>query len=421
MASKDWVSAEKQDKNSDQIDKLKNQENVPKLRFPGFNDEWVEKKLFEISDINDGTHKTPDYVNNGIPFFSVENITNSTPPKKISIEEHNKLIKRCHPKKGDILLTRIGTLAKSKIIDWDYEFSIYVSLALINSIKIYNFFLYQYLKTPSYQKDFFRRSLLLAVPQKINLKDLNETTIKYPSNEEQYIIGNFLLIVDKKIELMEKKYKQLDAYKKKLIKDVFNQNILFKEDNKWKTYKFKELGKIKSGIGFKKEYQGYTNFNYNFYKVSDMNLKGNEKYMNKSNNTINNEICKKLKTTIIDEPALIFAKVGEAIFLNRKRVVIKPFLIDNNMMAFIPNDKIDLNFLYYLSQTINFAKYAQTGALPSYNASDIYSIKCKIPNLNKQHEISVMFSLFDQKLNFINKKIEKTKEFKKYLLQQMFV
>lgn len=369
--------------------------NAPSKEFDGLN------KYIRITDISDNSNK---YIPN--PLTSPDSI----------LENKFKL------KKGDIVFARTGaSTGKSYLYD-EADGNLYFAGFLIrfHIDKANPQFIFYNTLTEKYLNWVSIMSVRSGQPG-INAKEYKKLKINLPSIEEQNKIVGFISKIDLKIDLMEKKYKQLDAYKKKLIKDVFNQNILFKEDNKWKTYKFKELGKIKSGIGFKKEYQGYTNFNYNFYKVSDMNLKGNEKYMNKSNNTINNEICKKLKTTIIDEPALIFAKVGEAIFLNRKRVVIKPFLIDNNMMAFIPNDKIDLNFLYYLSQTINFAKYAQTGALPSYNASDIYSIKCKIPNLNKQHEISVMFSLFDQKLNFINKKIEKTKEFKKYLLQQMFV
>ena len=106
-----------------------------KLRFD-YSDEWKICKLKDICNIQDGTHSTPNYVDEGVPFYSVETITNNVPPKFISKDEHEKLIKRCKPQFGDILITRIGTLAKSKIIDWNEEFSIYVSLALLSSIKI---------------------------------------------------------------------------------------------------------------------------------------------------------------------------------------------------------------------------------------------------------------------------------------------
>ena len=79
------------------------------------------------------------------------------------------------------------------------------------------------------------------------------------------------------------------------------------------------------------------------------------------------------------------------------------------------------HFIYYLSTTINFGKYAQTGALPSYNASDINTIKCKIPSKEEQEKITTILSLADKKIDFYSNQLDSTKEFKKGLLQQMFV
>ena len=192
-------------------------------------------------------------------------------------------------------------------------------------------------------------------------------------------------------------------------------------NSSWKDYKFKDLGTVKSGVGFSNKYQGHLDLDYNFYKVSDMNLKGNEKVMTRSNNTIDDNLLKDIGVKLIENPSIIFAKVGEAIFLNRKRIAKQPFLIDNNMMAFSPNENVDLEFMYYLATSINFGKYAQTGALPSYNASDIYSIKCKIPPIEEQKRIGKLLSLADNKIDFCSNQLNKTQEFKKGLLQQMFV
>ena len=181
------------------------------------------------------------------------------------------------------------------------------------------------------------------------------------------------------------------------------------------------MGTVKSGVGFSTKYQGHLNLEYNVYKVSDMNLTGNEKVMIKSNNTINDPILNEMGVKLIKEPSIIFAKVGEAIFLNRKRIAIQPFIIDNNMMAFTPNKNVDLEFMYYLANTINFGKYAQTGALPSYNASDIYSIKCKLPLIKEQKRIAKLLSLVDNKINYCSIQINNVLDFKKGLLQQMFI
>ena len=94
---------------------------------------WQIKKLSEIAiKITDGTHTTPNYTASGIPFLRVTDITGSNTSKKfISEEEHSELIKRCHPQEGDVLYSKNGTIGVAKVIDWEGDFSIFVSLALI--------------------------------------------------------------------------------------------------------------------------------------------------------------------------------------------------------------------------------------------------------------------------------------------------
>lgn len=85
--------------------------------------------------ITDGTHQTPTYVTDGVPFLSVKDITSGEirfdQAKLIMPEEHARLIKRCRPERGDVLLTKVGTTGFAKVIDVDREFSIFVSLALL--------------------------------------------------------------------------------------------------------------------------------------------------------------------------------------------------------------------------------------------------------------------------------------------------
>ena len=94
---------------------------------------WPIKELSEVTvRITDGTHTTPNYTDSGVPFLRVTDITQSNASKKfISEEEHAEFIKRCHPQKGDVLYSKNGTIGVAKLIDWDWDFSIFVSLALI--------------------------------------------------------------------------------------------------------------------------------------------------------------------------------------------------------------------------------------------------------------------------------------------------
>ena len=100
---------------------------------------WEWCRLGELSQmIGDGTHQTPHYVNKGVPFLSVQNISTgkltTNKIKYISEAEHIEINKRVNPEKGDILICRIGTLGKALEIYWDFNFSIFVSLGLIRLI-----------------------------------------------------------------------------------------------------------------------------------------------------------------------------------------------------------------------------------------------------------------------------------------------
>ncbi|MGB8980890.1 MAG: N-6 DNA methylase [Anaerolineales bacterium] len=94
---------------------------------------WKRVPLAEVCEqITDGTHVTPKYVESGVPFLRVTDITESNDSKKyISEEEHQQLINRCKPVKGDVLYSKNGTIGVAKLVDWNWEFSIFVSLAML--------------------------------------------------------------------------------------------------------------------------------------------------------------------------------------------------------------------------------------------------------------------------------------------------
>jgi type I restriction enzyme M protein len=99
--------------------------------------DWPILELGEVTaKITDGAHFTPTYTDTGVPFLRVTDITESNLSKKfIPQDEHDELIKRCHPEKGDVLYSKNGTIGVAKLIDWDWQFSIFVSLCLIKPKK----------------------------------------------------------------------------------------------------------------------------------------------------------------------------------------------------------------------------------------------------------------------------------------------
>ncbi len=103
---------------------------------------WVWCRLDDLcSLITDGTHNTPVYITEGIPFLSVKNLSGGfidySDTKHISINEHKELIKRCNPEYDDVLLTKVGTTGIAVRVDTKETFSIFVSVALLKTIKGY--------------------------------------------------------------------------------------------------------------------------------------------------------------------------------------------------------------------------------------------------------------------------------------------
>ncbi len=378
---------------------------VPKLRFSGFDNNYTYYKLNQlIKKISSGKTNIKEKQANGkYPIFGSRNIIGYS---------------NSFDYDGDyILIARVGANAGT-LYKVHGKCGVSDNTLMLETNELINKnYLYYYLKQYNLNRLIFGSGQPL-----ITGKQLKKINLNIPAIKEQNKIANFLLEIDKKIELLAQKHHKYQDFKKYLMQQIFAQKLRFADfADDWVECKFKDLGTVKSGVGFSNKYQGHTDLKYNVYKVSDMNLKGNEKIMNKSNNTIDDEILSEMGAKLIDVPSIIFAKVGEAIFLNRKRIAKPNFLIDNNMMAFSPNKTVNLEFMYYLSTTINFGKYAQTGALPSYNASDIYSIKCKIPSIEEQEKIVNILSLTDNKIDFCSNQIRDVLNFKKGLLQQMFV
>lgn len=200
-----------------------------------------------------------------------------------------------------------------------------------------------------------------------------------------------------------------------------NPRIRFKEfNNKWGNYKLGQFGTFKSGIGFPDSQQGGTE-GIPFFKVSDMNNIGNETEMKTANNYVTQEqIVKNSWNVIKDTPAIIFAKVGAALMLNRKRLVTKPFLIDNNTMSYSLNKSWDKDFGLTLFHTIDLPKYAQIGALPSYNASDIATIKVNVPSIQEQSAIGNLFRTLDDLLASYKDNLANYQSLKAIMLSKMF-
>lgn len=173
----------------------------------------VSKLKYLVEQVVDGAHFTPTYVNEGIPFLRVTDIhkekINLDEVKRIPRQEHQELIKRCRPQKGDVLLSKNGTIGVPKLIDWDWDFSIFVSLCLIKIKKgiLDSKFLVPFLKSRALQEQIFgliKQSTVIN----LHLDKIENFWVCIPSLAEQKLIACFLAEQENSFDVLINKARQ---------------------------------------------------------------------------------------------------------------------------------------------------------------------------------------------------------------------
>ncbi len=183
--------------------------------------DWELVSLEDIATkITDGTHATPKYVSEGIPFLRVSDITKTSKENKyISKEEHTELIKRCHPEKGDILYSKNGTIGVAELVTREDEFSIFVSLCLIkpDKNKVNSNFLANILNSSFVYKQAMNLSKSGTVTN-LHLVEIRKIKIPLPSLEIQKEISSEL---QKEFEILQS-FKNIINKNEKLINNTIS-------------------------------------------------------------------------------------------------------------------------------------------------------------------------------------------------------
>lgn len=181
----------------------------------------------------------------------------------------------------------------------------------------------------------------------------------------------------------------------------------YKIPSNWCWSYWKYCGKFIAGNGFKNIYQGFTQYDIPYYKVGSLKFCDEGNYLIDETNTINKEIRTKLKAVKIPVNSIIFAKIGEAIKLNRRCLNKIECCIDNNLMAFI-SEKYFYKYIFYWTKSLNFYELTNATTVPALRKTDLENIPIPLPPLNEQQRIvNIIESLF-VKLDRAKELIENT-------------
>lgn len=281
-------------------------------------------------------------------------------------------------------------------------------------------FFKQYFKAKSFIRDLTKNLEGLRDGKMISYKQFSEVLLPKPSTEEQQKIADCLASIDELITLHTQKLEAFKDHKKGLMQQLFPSEgevvpkLRFPEyRNKavWKKIVLRNLVDIRSGFSPSK-YVLDDSAEIAFLKVEDLN--NCEKYQIKSRFYSND------REGIVPAGSVIFPKRGAAISLNKVRLNVSDVLIDTNLMAITPNDKIYAEFLYYLILSIGLFKIADMSTIPQINNKHINPYEVLVPSKEEQEKIFGLLSSVDSLISAQVERVDELKSHKSGLMQKLF-
>jgi type I restriction enzyme S subunit len=387
---------------------------TPSLRYPEFIGSWHDYLLGDYLDFKNGFNAEKSQYGAGKKFINVLDIINESPIVYDSIIGSVRMseteFKNYQVKYGDILFQRSSEtreeVGQSNVyLDRDSAATFGGFVIRGSAKQEYDPLFFHYLlKTDPVRKDITSRSGG-STRYNIGQESLRVVSIVIPTQAEQKKIAMFLSAMDEKIEHLTRKKALLLKYKKGVMQQIFEQKIRFKEDNgndfpDWQTVSLSEVldyeqpaKYLVSDTGYSNEYStpvltagktfvlGYTNETYGVY----------ERHL----------------------PVIIFDD-----FTTATKFVDFRFKVKSSALKILkPQLGINLRFIFEAMQRLKFVP----GGHERHWISKFSYLTIKLPDLIEQQKIAAFLSLLDAKIALLTDQLERVTEFKKGLLQQMFV
>jgi type I restriction enzyme, S subunit len=385
---------------------------------------WESKKLSEIcSKITDGAHKTPTYVTDGIPFLRVKDIhldqINWNNTKRIPKQEHDELIKRCKPEKGDILYSKNGTIGLSKIVDWENEFSIFVSLALLKPKKelVESKFLKMFLDSTQALSQTKKRSKSVTVTN-LHLEEIREMLMPIPSIPTQkqivakldHILGELEVKKEKIISIIEQNKQRIDFFEKNFFSQIMKKYLQI--DNVPETWTVKSLGNIATRIGGgtpKKNNDEYYQGDIPWFTISDLS---NEitfpKIIHNSKMKITEKAIKESSAKKIPKNAVI---LGTRVGVGKLAIAGREVTTNQDFSSFVCSKEIEPYFLgcYFLAIRQHLQQKSRGLTVKGIITSELDNLSIGYPSNEEQTKIIQNIKSAEEKFQTQKKKFENIK------------
>lgn len=402
------------------------QELIPELRFSEFTESWNRKSLKNLTSnpsygMNAAATKF-DGNNKYLRITDIDEESRKFSPNPLSSPE-GFIDEKFVLKEGDIVFARTGaSVGKSYLYNKDDGRLLYAGFLIKFSITgaDSNFIFQQTLRDP-YNKWVQIYSMRSGQPG-LNAQEYKELKLNIPKIEEQQKIASFFTTIDKKITLLSDKIEEFELYKKGLVQKLFSQEIRFKDenDNKFPKWEKKKLGELTFKVGKKNK----ENVSYPIYSINNQEgflpqseqfdgLDSNDRGYDISLYKIVNEKTFAYNPARINVGSIGYSYDLSSVIVSSLYVCFKTKedLEDCFLLTYLDTDRFNKDILRY-----------QEGGVRQYLFFENFSqIPISLPCSEEQIKIANFLEIIEQKINKTKAKLEEARNWKKGLLQKMFV
>ena len=355
-------------------------------------------KLNSVCDIYDGTHSTPNYTESGVKFASVENIGNLYATRKyISEKDFEKY--KIKPRIGDVMMTRIGSVGVCTVVDRNEALAFYVSLALLRPQldKVQSRFLKYAIESIHGRKELRKRTLINAVPIKINKDDIGKVTIPLPPIEIQSEIVHTLdNYTENVVKLQNQLTAELTARKAQY---SYYRDKLLTFESRIQLLPLKDIAKFSYGYTDKAQEHGDTRF----LRITDIAEDGTMKPEGAKYILLNNES----KKYLVKKGDLLLARTGatygKTLYVpDNSPAVYASFLIKIEL----DNSKISNRYYWHFSKSSQYWRQAEKlvskGGQQQFNTNAVERVVVPVPPLDVQNRIVNVLDNFEKICSDLN-------------------
>ena len=354
-------------------------------------------KLNSVCDIYDGTHSTPNYTESGVKFASVENIGNLYATRKyISEKDFEKY--KIKPRIGDVMMTRIGSVGVCTVVDRNEALAFYVSLALLRPQldKVQSRFLKYAIESIHGRKELRKRTLINAVPIKINKDDIGKVTIPLPPIEIQSEIVHTL---DNYTENVVKLQNQLTAEltaRQKQYTFYRNKLLTFSGNEKAKIVKI-SLGDIGPICMCKRILKSQTNTveGVPFYKIGTFGKKADAYISKETFDEYRSKYSFPKKGDVLISAA---GTIGRTVVYDGKPA----YFQDSNIVWIDNNESVVLNSYLRYCYELKPWKVSSGGTIQRLYNDNIAKAIITVPPLDVQNRIVNVLDNFEKICSDLN-------------------